>query len=88
MAAVIEHFTPRIGPSRFDEWLDGQKWRLKVGEDGNDLDTLRRSLYRRGKKLGLRVRIRLYEQSGCLEVQAMLRGRARLEAGAAWTGPR
>ena len=73
MGRVIHEFTPRIGPSRFDAWLDGQKWRLKVGEDGENLDTMRRSIYRRGKTLGYRVRIRLYEQSGRLEVQALPR---------------
>ena len=85
MAEVIDQFSPKLGASRFDPWLDGQKWRLQVGEDADNLETLRRSLYRRGKKLGRRVRIRVYEQRGCLEVQATLRRRQPMEIDAART---
>jgi hypothetical protein len=80
VAAIIAEFTPRAGLSRFDAWLDGQKWRLTIGEDAENLDTLRRSLYRRGKQLGLRVRIRVYAQRGCLEVQGLTHALARREA--------
>jgi hypothetical protein len=73
MAETIPAFTirpRRTGPSKFDGFLDGQKWRLSVPEDGACLETLRRSLYRRGKILNKRVRIVVFDRANALEVQA------------------
>lgn len=63
MASVIPAFTARpkrTYHSQFDVWLDGRRWRLTIGDDvkdAADLENLRRSLYRRGKALGRKVRI-------------------------------
>ena len=76
MAQTIEKFTEvdRRGDSKFDPWLDGRKWRLSVPEDADNLDSLRRNLYRRGKRIGKRVVISVHEKRGFLEVQAFGKG--------------
>ena len=75
MAQTIEQFTEvdRRGPSKFDVWLDGQKWRLAEGDDTDNLESLRRNLYRRGKRIGKRVVIAVHPRRGYLEVQAIAR---------------
>lgn len=63
---------PRVTESRFDAYLDGRKWRLSIPDDAKDerdLEHLRRNLYRRGKKLGKRVRVVL--MGTYLDVQAL-----------------
>lgn len=69
MAKVAKTFPARAARqyfSKLDAWLDGQIWRLEVGEDVTDdaeLENLRRSLYRRGKQRGLRVKITREDQA-------------------------
>lgn len=72
MAETISEFTgiDRRTGSKFDQWLDGQRWRLKEGEDCTNLDSLRRNLYRRGKKIAKRVVIEIHPHRGYLEVEA------------------
>jgi hypothetical protein len=77
VAETIDAFTKidRRQASKFDVWLDGQKWRLSRDEDCENLDSLRRNLYRRGKTLGKRVVIAVHPHRGYLEVQALAPGR-------------
>ncbi len=52
---------PRLGLSPYDRFMDGRVWRLDASDyrDVDGREVVRRALYRRAKRLGTRVKVRL-----------------------------